>query len=172
MGMGKGKGGEREMVVVRGDRWIEADRIPEGLWKLDIKIPETYPLAPPAVRFVTPVCHPNVNFKVPTHPPPLSLLSFPFPSFSASPSSLYPHTPQPHTHPPQTGEICLDLLKTSWTGAYTISSTLSAIHQLLSYPDPSSPLNVDVAVLLREGDTVAAEGLVRWCCGEWRWDGR
>lgn len=72
----------------------------------------------------------------------------------------------------QTGEICLDLLKTSWTGAYTISSTLSAIHQLLSYPDPNSPLNVDVAVLLREGDTVGAEGLVRWCCGEWRWEGR
>ncbi|MCJ1251417.1 hypothetical protein MMC30_008650 [Trapelia coarctata] len=113
---------------------LEEGPYEEGLWKLDIRIPETYPLAPPAVRFVTPVCHPNVNFK--------------------------------------TGEICLDLLKTSWTGAYTITSTLSAIHQLLSYPDPNSPLNVDVAVLLREGDTVGAEGLVRWCCGEWRWDGR
>lgn len=35
-----------------------------GLWKLDVQIPDNYPNAPPAVRFVTPICHPNVNFKV------------------------------------------------------------------------------------------------------------
>ena len=36
----------------------------KGCWKLDVRVPESYPLAPPEVRFVTPVCHPNVNFKV------------------------------------------------------------------------------------------------------------
>jgi len=38
----------------------------EGLWKLDIMIPENYPLAPPKITFLTPICHPNVHFKVAT----------------------------------------------------------------------------------------------------------
>lgn len=72
----------------------------------------------------------------------------------------------------QTGEICLDLLKTSWTPAYTISSTIGAIHQLLAYPAPDSPLNTDIAALQRNGDTVGAEALIRYYCGEERWRGR
>lgn len=35
-----------------------------GLWKLSIKVPEIYPLTPPNIRFDTPICHPNVQFKV------------------------------------------------------------------------------------------------------------
>lgn len=35
-----------------------------GLWKLSIEIPESYPLAPPNIKFDTPICHPNVQFKV------------------------------------------------------------------------------------------------------------
>ena len=35
-----------------------------GLWKLSIQLPESYPLAPPNIRFDTPICHPNVHFKV------------------------------------------------------------------------------------------------------------
>ncbi|KAI9868053.1 MAG: hypothetical protein M1813_006798 [Trichoglossum hirsutum] len=102
-----------------------------GLWKLDIRIPENYPLGPPDVRFVTPICHPNVH--------------------------------------PKTGEICLDLLKAQWTAAYTMTKTLSSIHQLLTDPEPESPLNVDVAALLRAGDRVGAEGLVRYYTAEFRW---
>lgn len=71
----------------------------------------------------------------------------------------------------KTGEICLDLLKTSWTPAYTISSTLSAVHQLLTSPEPDSPLNVDVAQLLRQGDLIGAEGLVRFYAEGMRWRG-
>jgi peroxin-4 len=35
-----------------------------GVWKLDIQIPDKFPNAPPTIRFVTNICHPNVNFKV------------------------------------------------------------------------------------------------------------
>jgi len=35
-----------------------------GEWLLDITIPERYPYVPPDMKFVTPICHPNVHFKV------------------------------------------------------------------------------------------------------------
>ncbi|KAK2753465.1 hypothetical protein FQN54_007855 [Arachnomyces sp. PD_36] len=96
----------------------------------------------------------------------------------------YPHHPPRITfdtriaHPNisfTTGEICLTLLSTEhWTPAYTLSATMSAIHQLLTDPRPESPLNVDVAALLRDGDTVGWESLVRFWTAEerWRGDGR
>jgi ubiquitin-protein ligase len=35
-----------------------------GEWLLDITIPEKYPYVPPDMKFTTPICHPNVHFKV------------------------------------------------------------------------------------------------------------
>ncbi|KAF2862663.1 ubiquitin-conjugating enzyme [Piedraia hortae CBS 480.64] len=100
-----------------------------GKWKISIQVPQAYPNAAPVMRFVTPVCHPNVHFT--------------------------------------TGEICLDLLNTGtdgkWTPAYTLVTALEAIVQLLAAgAEPDSPLNVDIAKLLREGDYVAAEGLIKY----------
>ncbi|KAJ6115941.1 Ubiquitin-conjugating enzyme E2 pex4 [Penicillium sp. IBT 18751x] len=70
------------------------------------------------------------------------------------------------------GEICLTLLTTEhWTPIYTISSTLTAIHQLLTEPAPDSPLNVDVAALLRDGDIAGWESIVRYWTAEERWQG-
>ncbi|KAL2868126.1 putative ubiquitin conjugating enzyme (UbcJ) [Aspergillus lucknowensis] len=72
-----------------------------------------------------------------------------------------------------TGEICLTLLTTEhWSPVYTLSSTLTAIHQLLTDPQPDSPLNVDVAALLRDGDVPAWESVVRYYTKEERWRGR
>ncbi|KAI9053237.1 hypothetical protein LZ554_002204 [Drepanopeziza brunnea f. sp. 'monogermtubi'] len=34
-----------------------------GRWLLHVAIPPTYPVAPPAITFVTPVCHPNVKWE-------------------------------------------------------------------------------------------------------------
>ncbi|KAF2873608.1 ubiquitin-conjugating enzyme/RWD-like protein [Massariosphaeria phaeospora] len=105
-----------------------------GRWLLDIHIPTAYPNSAPTIRFITPICHPNVDFK--------------------------------------TGEICLDLLKTSWTPAYTITTTLTSVHQLLTSAEPESPLNVDVAQLLRQEDYVGAESLIRFYTETERYDGR
>lgn len=105
-----------------------------GLWLLSITVPPNYPLAPPKVSFVTPICHPNVHFT--------------------------------------SGEICLTLLSGEhWTAAYNLSTTVSAIQQLLSTPGLDSPLNVDIANLYREGDSIGAEGLVRFWTAEKRWAG-
>lgn len=55
---------------------------------------------------------------------------------------------------------------------YTLSTTLTAVHQLLTDPRPDSPLNVDVAALLRDGDIPAWESIVRYYTQEERWKGR
>lgn len=94
-----------------------------GRWLLDIQVPEEYPYKAPTIKFVTPICHPNIHVK--------------------------------------TGEICLDLLKSAWSPAYSLSRTLTAIHSLLTTPEPDSPLNVDAANLLRAKDLVGYDSLVR-----------
>ena len=68
---------------------------------------------------------------------------------------------------PDTGEVCLDLLKDKWSPANTLLSTLEAVQWLIRYPEPESPLNVDLAVLYRLGDDRAVESLIRWGCEEW-----
>jgi peroxin-4 len=98
-------------------------------------------------------------------------LSLP-PNYPLSPPTIHFSTPicHPNVHF-KTGEICLDLLKTSWSPAYTISSTLTAVHQLLTSAEPDSPLNIDVAVLLREGDLAGAGSLIRYYTRVFRYDG-
>jgi len=104
-----------------------------GLWKLNITIPDTYPNKPPTITFITPICHPNVHFK--------------------------------------TGEICLDLLKSSWSPVYSIKQTLEAVQQLLTSAEPDSPLNIDAAQLLRQGDQLGYEALVRFYTETLVWNG-
>ncbi|KAK0624675.1 ubiquitin-conjugating enzyme/RWD-like protein [Bombardia bombarda] len=69
------------------------------------------------------------------------------------------------------GEICLDLLKDAWTPAYSILECVRAVRMLLSCPEVDSPLNVDVASLIRDGDFVGARGLVELWVGEKRFGG-
>ncbi|KYK58257.1 ubiquitin-conjugating enzyme E2 4 [Drechmeria coniospora] len=73
-----------------------------------------------------------------------------------------------------TGEICLDLLKDAWTPAYSILECVRAIRMLLSCPETDSPLNVDIAALLRQGDVLGTRRLVEsWCAEEGgRYDGQ
>ncbi len=49
-----------------------------------------------------------------------------------------------------------------------LAQTVAAVQQLLAAPEPASPLNVDVAALLRAGDAVAAAALVRYYTREYR----
>ena len=71
----------------------------------------------------------------------------------------------------QSGEICLDLLKEAWTPAYSVLECVRAVRMLLACPETDSPLNVDVAALIRGGDAVGARRLVELWCEDERYGG-
>lgn len=93
-------------------------------------------------------------------------------NYPLSPPTITFTTPicHPNVHF-QTGEICLDLLKAAWSPAYTISSTLTVVHQLLTSAEPDSPLNIDVALLMRTGDVLGAESLIKYYTVTKRYEG-
>lgn len=52
----------------------------------------------------------------------------------------------------ETGELCLDVLKTEWSPAWSLTAVLRAIIAVLSDPNADSPLNCDAGNLIRNGD--------------------
>lgn len=70
-----------------------------------------------------------------------------------------------------TGEICLDILKDNWRPVIGIKGAVESVVRLLSEPGVDSPLGIEVAALLRQGDSIGARGLVGYWCGEERYEG-
>lgn len=85
----------------------------------------------------------------------------------------YPRSPPKVTFEPgamphcnvdfQTGDICLDILtRDHWSPAWDLLHVLEAVVQLLGEPVPESPLNVDIANILKAGDSLAYWGLINY----------
>merc|ERR1711936_384416 len=111
-----------------------------GKFKLEIKIPDTYPFNPPKVilyvvvkwfyfpsfqvRFITKIWHPNV-------------------------SSV-------------TGAICLDILKDQWAAAMTLRTVLLSVQALLAAPEPDDPQDAVVARQYQESFPVYKATAQHW----------
>ena len=66
----------------------------------------------------------------------------------------------------QTGEICLDVLKSQWSPAWTISAACTAVRALLESPEPDSPLNVDAGTIFVDWRSHSSKPFkVRWSRG-------
>jgi ubiquitin-protein ligase len=54
----------RFSVSVDSDRigaWIRRSSCAEGVFRLELFLPEEYPMSPPKVRFLTKIYHPNIG---------------------------------------------------------------------------------------------------------------
>jgi ubiquitin-conjugating enzyme E2 N len=65
----------------------------DGIFRLELFLPEEYPMAPPKVRFLTKIYHPNIGTGTDEHP-------------------LTPWLT--HHSTDKLGRICLDILKGEW----------------------------------------------------------
>lgn len=113
-------------------------------FQLIIRVPQSYPLEPPTISFIT-------------HSSPINdrrLLSK-----DVKISTYIPHCNVDF----KTGEICLDILKKDhWSPAWTLQTAVLAIVVLLDNQEPDSPLNVDMANLFRLDDKTAIKSLINY----------
>lgn len=101
-----------------------------GIFLLNINVPDNYPFKSPSIGFISKVFHPNVD--------------------EAS------------------GTICLDVLNQVWTPLYDLVTVVEVfIPQLLSYPNPTDPLNTNAAQMYLENrqnfNKIAGEYIKKHC---------
>ena len=50
--------GSRHMMSIRGH---DSDGVTGGIFKLELFLPDDYPMTPPKIRFLTKIYHPNID---------------------------------------------------------------------------------------------------------------
>jgi len=95
-----------------------------GYFKASIKFPTNYPYAPPTLRFLSKVWHPNV-----------------YENGELCISILHPPVEDPHS-----GELACE----RWNPTQNVRTVLLSVISLLNEPNISSPASVDASVMYRK----------------------
>ncbi|KAL5383703.1 Ubiquitin-conjugating enzyme E2 7 [Paraphaeosphaeria sporulosa] len=105
-----------------------------GVFPAELKFPKDYPLAPPKMKFLVEMWHPNV-----------------YPNGEVCISILHPPGDDPH-HYEQASE--------RWSPIQSVEKILISVMSMLAEPNDESPANVDAARMWRE-KRVEYERIVR-----------
>nr|VDC63830.1 unnamed protein product [Brassica rapa] len=112
-----------------------------GVFKLELFLPEEYPMAAPKVS-----CFNFCEFY----------------SFSFHVSDVRFLTKIYHPNIDKLGRICLDILKDKWSPALQIRTVLLSIQALLSAPNPDDPLSENIAKHWKSNEAEAVETAKEW----------
>lgn len=145
-----------------------------GVFPAELKFPKDYPLAPPSMRFLADIWHPNGQ--------PLSLslslsLFLSFPLIKHYPCYLYTHSLHLHLVYPS-GLVCISILhppgddpnhyehaSERWSPIQSVEKILISVMSMLAEPNDESPANVEAAKMWRERrndyETVVRDGVRR-----------
>ena len=111
-----------------------------GAFKLELFLPDDYPMTPPKVRFLTKIYHPNIDRLGRIC---LDILKgILFPDFFALPTDTS--------------------LSDKWSPALQIRTVLLSIQALLGAPNPNDPLANDVAQHWKENEEDAIRTAQAW----------
>ncbi len=120
-----------------------------GVFKLELFLPDDYPMTPPKIRFLTKIFHPNVD----------KLGRICLDVLKSKQRSGHPRRITKRPCPP--GLLTLTLLD-NWSPALQIRTILLSIQALLGAPNPDDPLAADVAKSWKEDEQGAIKTAREW----------
>ncbi|GBE84490.1 Ubiquitin-conjugating enzyme E2 13 [Sparassis crispa] len=121
-----------------------------GVFRLELFLPEEYPMSPPKVRFLTKIYHPNIGK-----------------SFTRG-ETLGAKTHSSHSQTNLALTEAVDVVRVDssttdkWSPALQIRTVLLSIQALLSAPNPDDPLATDVAKHYKENEKDAQRVSREW----------
>ena len=113
-----------------------------GIFKLELFLPDDYPMTPPKIRFLTRIYHPNIDK--------LGRICL---DVLKSKLNLRPAGPL---------SLLAELSIGNWSPALQIRTILLSIQALLGAPNPDDPLANDVAQRWKEDEPAAIETAREW----------
>lgn len=120
-----------------------------GLFKLELFLPEEYPMSPPKVRFLTKIYHPNIGA-----PPRARSSCVALVLTCTRCRQAGPHLPRHPQRCAAAGAIVsrrvANRAADKWSPALQIRTVLLSVQALLSSPNPDDPLAADVAKHYKE----------------------